>query len=82
MISLLILFTLGGVAAREPAPAPVEGGSTGGARVLPTIAVFIGIYVLHVAIETGVGGWEPPTWRPSATAPPPRRPRPPPTGPP
>ncbi|MEU6212058.1 MFS transporter [Streptomyces sp. NPDC090085] len=59
VISLLILFTLGGVAAREPAPAPVEGGSTGGARVLPIIAVFIGIYVLHVAIETGVGGWEP-----------------------
>ncbi|WP_420081921.1 MFS transporter [Streptomyces sp. JL4002] len=59
VISLLILFTLGGVAAREPAPAPVEGGSTGGARVFPIIAVFIGIYVLHVAIETGVGGWEP-----------------------
>ncbi len=27
--------------------------------MLPIIAVFIGIYVLHVAIETGVGGWEP-----------------------
>uniref|UniRef100_A0AAU2K205 MFS transporter n=1 Tax=Streptomyces sp. NBC_00049 TaxID=2903617 RepID=A0AAU2K205_9ACTN len=63
VISLLILVTLGGVAAREPDPAPAEGGSAGasagGARVLPIIAVFIGIYVLHVAIETGVGGWEP-----------------------
>ncbi|WP_369780137.1 sugar MFS transporter [Streptomyces sp. R33] len=58
-ISLLILFTLGGVALREPRPAPAEDASTGGARVLPIIAVFIGIYVLHVAIETGVGGWEP-----------------------
>lgn len=27
--------------------------------MLPIIAVFIGVYVLHVAIETGVGGWEP-----------------------
>ncbi|MFF4445716.1 MFS transporter [Streptomyces sp. NPDC001502] len=59
VISLLILLTLGGVAAREPAPAPAEGAPAGGARVLPIIAVFIGVYVLHVAIETGVGGWEP-----------------------
>ncbi|MGW7053219.1 MFS transporter [Streptomyces sp. NPDC054887] len=59
VLCVLILFTLGGVAAKEPEPAPVEGASAGGARVLPIIAVFIGIYVLHVAIETGVGGWEP-----------------------
>ncbi|WP_251056829.1 sugar MFS transporter [Streptomyces sp. ISL-94] len=59
VISLLILLTLGGVAAREPRPAAAEGASTGGARVIPIIAAFIGIYVLHVAIETGVGGWEP-----------------------
>ncbi|WKV70711.1 MFS transporter [Streptomyces sp. PCS3-D2] len=59
VVSLLILVTLGGVALREPAPAPAEGAPAGGARVLPIIAVFIGIYVLHVAIETGVGGWEP-----------------------
>ncbi|MEV7579212.1 MFS transporter [Streptomyces erythrochromogenes] len=59
VISLLILATLGGVAAREPDPAPAEAAAPGGARVLPIIAGFIGIYVLHVAIETGVGGWEP-----------------------
>ncbi|MFJ2821763.1 MFS transporter [Streptomyces toxytricini] len=59
VLSLLILLTLGGVAAREPAPAPAEGTAAGGARVMPIIAAFIGIYVLHVAIETGVGGWEP-----------------------
>ncbi len=59
LISLLIPVTLGGVAPREPDPAPVERASAGGARVVPVIAVFIGIYVLHVAIETGVGGWEP-----------------------
>ncbi|MDC0772326.1 MFS transporter [Streptomyces sp. HD] len=57
-VCLLILFTLGGVATREPAP--VTGATSGiGARVAPIIAAFIGIYVLHVAIETGVGGWEP-----------------------
>ncbi|MER7465373.1 MFS transporter [Streptomyces sp. NPDC097981] len=59
VVCLLIPVTLGGVAAREPAPAAVEGGAAAGARVLPVIAVFIGVYVLHVAIETGVGGWEP-----------------------
>ncbi|MEU6892327.1 MFS transporter [Streptomyces sp. NPDC046557] len=59
VVSLLIMVTLGGVAAREPQPAPAAGATTTGPRVLPIIAVFIGIYVLHVAIETGVGGWEP-----------------------
>ncbi|MFD7630463.1 MFS transporter [Streptomyces sp. NPDC059851] len=59
VISLLLMVTLGGVAAREPEPAPAGSAPAGGARVLPVIAVFIGIYVLHVAIETGVGGWEP-----------------------
>ncbi|MFJ3722822.1 MFS transporter [Streptomyces sp. NPDC090045] len=59
VISLLILVTLGGVAAREPVPAPAGDGLPGGTRVLPIIGVFIGIYVLHVAVETGVGGWEP-----------------------
>lgn len=55
----LILLTLRGVAAWEPS-LPGEGAArNGGARVLPIIASFIGIYVFHVAIETGVGGWEP-----------------------
>ncbi|MFD8410256.1 MFS transporter [Streptomyces sp. NPDC059650] len=57
--SLLIPLTLGGVALREPEPAEAEGRSAGGVRVLPVIAGFVGVYVLHVAIETGVGGWEP-----------------------
>ncbi|MFB7468785.1 sugar MFS transporter [Streptomyces sp. NPDC056224] len=59
VVCLLILPTLGGVAAREPEPAGAEAGRAGGARVLPVIAAFVGVYVLHVAIETGVGGWEP-----------------------
>ncbi|WP_063755728.1 MULTISPECIES: MFS transporter [unclassified Streptomyces] len=59
VISLLILVTLGGVAARDQAPAPAAAAPAGGARVPAIIGVFIGVYVLHVAIETGVGGWEP-----------------------
>ncbi|MET3988064.1 MFS transporter [Streptomyces sp. PvR034] len=59
IVCLLILLTLGGVAAREPEEAAIEGPEARGARVLPVIAAFIGVYVLHVAIETGVGGWEP-----------------------
>ncbi|MEU3059697.1 MFS transporter [Streptomyces subrutilus] len=59
VVCLLILPTLGGVAAREPEPAASEAGGARGARVLPVIAAFVGVYVLHVAIETGVGGWEP-----------------------
>ncbi|MFE2293864.1 MFS transporter [Streptomyces sp. NPDC059452] len=59
VVCVLILFTLGGVAAKEPAPVVAEGSAKSGARVLPIIIMFIGIYVLHVAIETGVGGWEP-----------------------
>ncbi|MFD3940671.1 MFS transporter [Streptomyces sp. NPDC058611] len=59
IVCLLILLTLGGVAAREPKAAVTDGEEARGGRVLPVIAAFIGIYVLHVAIETGVGGWEP-----------------------
>lgn len=59
-VCVVILCTLGGVASRQPEPEPVAApASGGGARVAPIIAAFVGIYVLHVAIETGVGGWEP-----------------------
>ncbi|MFK0256468.1 MFS transporter [Streptomyces sp. NPDC090445] len=58
-VGLLILPALGGVAPREPEPPAAEGVAAGGARVGPVIAAFTGVYVLHVAIETGVGGWEP-----------------------
>ncbi|MGW1169795.1 MFS transporter [Streptomyces sp. NPDC002550] len=57
-VCVLILFTLRGVPSREPRPVAEAAAGTG-ARVAPIIAAFIGVYVLHVAIETGVGGWEP-----------------------
>ncbi|NUT29350.1 MAG: MFS transporter [Streptomyces sp.] len=41
-----------------------QGGSQGGGQVLArslgsVLAVFVALYVLHVGIEAGVGGWEP-----------------------
>ncbi|MEU0009016.1 MFS transporter [Streptomyces sp. NPDC006314] len=59
VVCLLILLTLGGVAARVPGPDTETAAVAASPRVLPIIAAFIGVYVLHVAIETGVGGWEP-----------------------
>lgn len=56
---LAIMATLGGVAATRPAAAGAEPAKVGGPRVWPIVAAFVGVYVLHVAIETGVGGWEP-----------------------
>ncbi|MFF4604733.1 MFS transporter [Streptomyces sp. NPDC001339] len=59
VISVLLLVTLGGVAQKEPSPEKQADRSPGRSQVLPVVAAFIGIYVFHVAIETGVGGWEP-----------------------
>ncbi|AZM56029.1 MFS transporter [Streptomyces sp. WAC 01529] len=44
--------------AAEPADAP-DPPQLLRARPLPIIMVFIALYVLMVAVETGVGGWEP-----------------------
>ncbi|MDX3645712.1 MFS transporter [Streptomyces sp. MB09-02B] len=41
------------------APGPVAGGSVLGRSLGSVLAVFVTLYVLHVGIEAGVGGWEP-----------------------
>ncbi|WP_434097398.1 MFS transporter [Streptomyces massasporeus] len=56
-----LLLCLRGV--RSHVPAPAEDGA-GGRSVLgrslgSVLAVFVALYVLHVGIEAGVGGWEP-----------------------
>ncbi len=51
--SLAGVRSQGAVAAGEPAPVTVPS------RAIALIVAFVAIYVLHVAIETGVGGWEP-----------------------
>ncbi|TJZ57566.1 MFS transporter [Streptomyces piniterrae] len=58
-ISVLLMATLGGVAQKEPVSESQTHRPSGQSRILPIVAAFIGIYVFHVAIETGVGGWEP-----------------------
>ncbi|MFD0305108.1 MFS transporter [Streptomyces sp. NPDC127119] len=63
VVNLPLLLCLRGV--REHAPQPGEGERTaGGTSVLgrslgSVLAMFVTLYVLHVGIEAGVGGWEP-----------------------
>lgn len=60
VVCVALLLTLGGVGARTRIEAPANPGETQSKVGRgPIIAAFIGVYVLHVAIETGVGGWEP-----------------------
>ncbi|POM23824.1 Major Facilitator Superfamily protein [Actinomadura rubteroloni] len=57
VVCLALLPGLAGVRSRpaeQTRPAPDRQP-----RVLPLVLAFVVIYVLHVAIETGVGGWEP-----------------------
>ncbi|MFG2806533.1 MFS transporter [Streptomyces massasporeus] len=65
LANLPLLLCLRGVRSHAPAPAGEEvGGGAGGASVLgrslgSVLAVFVALYVLHVGVEAGVGGWEP-----------------------
>ncbi|MFD7408988.1 MFS transporter [Streptomyces sp. NPDC059866] len=61
LANLPLLLCLKGV--RDRSPRPDGGAGTSGpvlARSLGSVlAVFVTLYVLHVGIEAGVGGWEP-----------------------
>ncbi|MEV5439401.1 MFS transporter [Streptomyces sp. NPDC052682] len=62
LANLPLLLCLRGV--RDRAPGPADSSEAGGGRVLgrslgSVLAVFVALYVLHVGIEAGVGGWEP-----------------------
>ncbi|MFF5958292.1 MFS transporter [Streptomyces luteogriseus] len=65
LANLPLLLCLRGVRGRVPAPAgDGAGAGAGGGAVLgrslkSVLAVFVVLYVLHVGIEAGVGGWEP-----------------------
>ncbi|WP_308114351.1 MFS transporter [Streptomyces brasiliscabiei] len=66
-VTLPLLLCLRGVRDRVPQPGTeAAGGAEGqaGGRVLgrslgSVLAVFVVLYILHVGVETGVGGWEP-----------------------
>ena len=67
LANLPLLLCLRGIREHVPRPAPAPGsgatGSPGGqvlARSLGSVlGVFVTLYVLHVGVEAGVGGWEP-----------------------
>ncbi|WTG93491.1 MFS transporter [Kitasatospora sp. NBC_01560] len=67
VLAALLLIPLRGVRDRTPTAtggAPDDSDpavrTTGAARrTAPLLAVFVVLYVLHVAVEAGVGGWEP-----------------------
>ncbi|OPG02783.1 MFS transporter [Streptomyces sp. GKU 895] len=61
LANLPLLLCLKGV--RDRAPQPSEGtydaGGALGRSLASVLGVFVALYVLHVGIEAGVGGWEP-----------------------
>ncbi|WP_184567123.1 MFS transporter [Streptomyces paradoxus] len=59
--NLPLLLCLRGVRNQVPVPAGEQSGGTGvlGRSLGSVLAVFVVLYVLHVGIEAGVGGWEP-----------------------
>ncbi|WP_229695190.1 MFS transporter [Streptomyces lacrimifluminis] len=65
LANLPLLLCLRGVRDHVPQPTPAPGASGGpGRQVLArslgsVLGVFVTLYVLHVGIEAGVGGWEP-----------------------
>ncbi|MFI2722227.1 MFS transporter [Streptomyces collinus] len=61
LANLPLLLCLRGVRSRAPLPAGEPGPGTGvlGRSLGSVISVFVVLYVLHVGIEAGVGGWEP-----------------------
>ncbi|MCK8437177.1 MFS transporter [Streptomyces sp. D2-8] len=61
LANLPLLLCLGGVQSHVPAPAGERagGGAVLGRSLGSVLAVFVVLYVLHVGVEAGVGGWEP-----------------------
>jgi MFS transporter, FHS family, glucose/mannose:H+ symporter len=61
--NLPLLLCLRGVRDRAPQPAggtgAEDGGQALGRSLASVLGVFVTLYVLHVGIEAGVGGWEP-----------------------
>ncbi|MCX5267212.1 sugar MFS transporter [Streptomyces sp. NBC_00199] len=61
LANLPLLLCLRGVRDHAPQPASADTGDRTpvGAALRSVLAVFVTLYVLHVGIEAGVGGWEP-----------------------
>ncbi|MFC8140948.1 MFS transporter [Streptomyces paradoxus] len=61
LANLPLLLCLRGVRSQVPVTSGEQGGGGGvlGRSLGSVLAVFVVLYVLHVGIEAGVGGWEP-----------------------
>jgi FHS family glucose/mannose:H+ symporter-like MFS transporter len=61
LANLPLLLCLKGVRNRAPQPSGTTPDSPGalGRSLASVLSVFVALYVLHVGIEAGVGGWEP-----------------------
>lgn len=61
LVDLPLLWCLKGVRDKAPQPSDTvpESGGVLGRSLGSVLAVFVALYVLHVGIEAGVGGWEP-----------------------
>ncbi len=62
LANLPLLLCLKGVRDQAPEPADSAGADDGralGRSLGSVLAVFVALYVLHVGVEAGVGGWEP-----------------------
>jgi FHS family glucose/mannose:H+ symporter-like MFS transporter len=61
LANLPLLLCLKGVRDRAPQPSGTTPDSPGalGRSLASVLSVFVALYVLHVGIEAGVGGWEP-----------------------
>jgi MFS transporter, FHS family, glucose/mannose:H+ symporter len=63
VLSVLLIPTLRGVRVPEPRPEILKvtspGPGPGRSRTRAIVTAFVVLYVLYVAIESGVGGWEP-----------------------
>lgn len=61
LANLPLLLCLKGVRNRAPQPSGTAPDSPGalGRSLASVLSVFVALYVLHVGIEAGVGGWEP-----------------------
>lgn len=61
LVNLPLLLCLKGVRDRAPMPSDAAPDSRGtlGRSLASVLSVFVALYVLHVGVEAGVGGWEP-----------------------
>ncbi|MER5431229.1 MFS transporter [Streptomyces sp. NPDC002588] len=59
LANLPVLLCLRGVRDHTPRPTGDNGPAPANRALRTVLAVFVALYVLHVGIEAGVGGWEP-----------------------